>query len=119
GTVKDEQGVIKNTGYKHYAVRANVDLEITPNINAGLMISPNYSRQRDYFGGLQNLIKMPPFLSPEKQEDGSYLRPRDYWGSTVSGGQNPLSTLEGAHLYTTSFNNVGEVFANLRFFKDF
>lgn len=119
GTVKDEQGVIKNTGFKQYALRANVNLNITPNIETGLMISPNYSKRRVYYGGLQNLIKMPPFLSPEKQEDGSYLKPRDYWGSTVSGGVNPLATLEGTHLYTTSFNNVGEAFASIRLFQDF
>ncbi len=119
GTIKDEQGVIQHTGYKQYALRANVDLAITDHIRAGLMITPNYSRRRVYYGGLQNLIKMPPFLSPEKQEDGSYLRPRDYWGSTVSGGVNPLATLEGAHLYTTSFNNVGEAFASVDLFRDF
>lgn len=119
GTIKDEQGVIMNTGFKQYAIRANVNLNITDNIDAGLMISPNYSRRRVYYGGLQNLIKMPPFLSPEKQEDGSYLRPRDYWGSTVSGGVNPLATLEGAHLYTTSFNNVGQAYASVSFLDDF
>src|SRR5690606_22492684 len=119
GTVKDEQGVIKNTGYQQYSIRANVNLNITDHVAAGLMISPNYSKRRVYYGGLQNLIKMPPFLSPEKQEDGSYLKPRDYWGSTVSGGVNPLATLEGAHLYTTSFNNVGEAYASIRFLEDF
>lgn len=119
GTIKDEGGVIQHTGYKQYALRGNVNLKITPNIETGLMISPNYSRRRNYYGGLQNLIKMPPFLSPEKQEDGSYLKPLDYWGSTVSGGVNPLATLEGAHLYTTSFNNVGEAFASVKLFQDF
>lgn len=106
----DEKGSVLTTRYKQYAMRANVNLDISPRVKAGLMISPNYSVRRIYGGSLQNLIKMPPFLSPERQENGSYLTPRDYWGMTVSGGVNPLATMLGTHHYTTSFNNVGEVF---------
>lgn len=106
----DEKGTMKTSRYKQYAMRANVGLDISPRIKAGLMISPNYSVRRTHGGTLQNLIKMPPFLSPEKQENGRYLTPRDYWGMTVSGGVNPLSTMLGTHNYVHSFNNVGEVF---------
>lgn len=113
GTFRDERGTIMNTGYRQYALRANVNLEISPRFRAGFMISPNYSERQTYPGGLQNLVKMPPFLSPEKQEDGSYLRPLDYWGSTVSSGVNPLATLEGTHNHTNAFNNVGEVYGEL------
>lgn len=113
GTFKDEQGNILNTGYKQYAIRANVNFDIGSRMRAGFMISPNYSERRTYSGGLQNLIKMPPFLSPEKQADGSYLRPLDYWGSSVSSGVNPLATLEGTHNYETAFNNVGELYGEL------
>lgn len=109
--VKDEQGTLRETGYHQYALRANVKLDITPGISAGLMISPNYSKQRLPLAGFQNLVKMPPFLSPEKNPDGTYPRPRDYWGTTVSAGPGPLATLEGTHYYTERFNNVGEAFA--------
>ena len=115
GTFKDERGTIVNTGYRQYAIRANVNFEINPVISTGFMISPNYSERRTYPGGLQNLIKMPPFLSPEVQEDGSYLRPLDYWGSTVSSGVNPLAALHGSHLNSNLFNNVGEVYGKVNF----
>lgn len=113
GTFKDEKGTILNTGYRQYALRANVNFDINSRISTGFMISPNYSERRRYPGGLQNLVKMPPFLSPEKQEDGSYLRPLDYWGSSVSAGVNPLAAMEGTHLYTNTFNNVGELYAGI------
>ncbi len=113
GTLKDEKGTIGYTGYKQYALRVNVNLDINTRIKAGMMISPNYSERRKYEGGLQNLVKMPPFLSPHKQEDGRYLKPRDYWGTTVSGGVNPLGTLEGTHYYTNTFNNVGELYSRI------
>lgn len=109
GTIKDEEGTFRSTFYKQYAVRANVDVKVNDFISAGMMISPNYSERRNYPGGLQNLVKMPPFLSPERQEDGSYLKPLDYWGSNVSAGLNPIPTIDGAHLLSNLFNNVGEM----------
>lgn len=117
GTLRDEEGTVKNTGFRQYALRANVSVDINPVISAGVMISPNYSTRRMYPGGLQNYVKMPPFLSPEKQADGTYLRPLDYWGTTVSAGVNPLATLEGTHFYTNSFNNIGEMFAKVNILK--
>lgn len=115
GSFKDERGAIINTGYRQYALRANVNFDINPFLSTGFMVSPNYSERRTYPGGLQNLVKMPPFLSPEVQEDGSYLRPLDYWGSTVSSGVNPLATLHGSHYNSNTFNNVGEAYARLNF----
>lgn len=115
--IKDEKGTMLTSRYKQYALRANIGLDISPKIHAGLMLSPNYSVRRTYGGSLQNLIKMPPFLSPEVQPDGSYLTPRDYWGMTVSGGVNPLATVLGTHNYTHSFNNVGEIFTRFTLLK--
>lgn len=117
GTLKDEEGTVMNTGFRQYAVRANVKVDINPALSAGLMISPNYSTRRTYPGGLQNLVKMPPFLSNVRQPDGTYLKPRDYWGTTVSAGVSPLATLEGTHNYSNYFNNLGEMFVNLNILK--
>ena len=113
GTLRDEQGTVLTSAYKQYAVRANVKVEVSPVLSAGVMISPNYSVRRNYSAGLQNLVKMPPFLSPVPREDGTYYKPLDYWGTTVSAGVNPLATLRGSHLYTNTFNNIGEMFANV------
>lgn len=116
--IMDEKGSMMTTRYKQYLLRANVGLDISPRVHAGLMISPNYTIRRSNYGGsLQNLIKMPPFLSPELQPDGRYLTPRDYWGMTVSGGVNPLATVLGSHNFTHTFNNVGEVFTRFNLLK--
>lgn len=117
GTLKDEQGTVHTAGYRQYAVRANVKVDVSPVLSVGMMISPNYSTRRDYAAGLQNLVKMPPFLSPVPREDGTYYKPLDYWGTTVSAAVNPLATLEGSHLYTNKFNNLGEMFANVNILK--
>jgi TonB-linked SusC/RagA family outer membrane protein len=115
--IKDEKGTMLTSRWKQYSMRANVGLDITPKIKAGIMVSPTYSVRRAYGGTIQNLIKMPPFLSPEKQADGRYLTPRDYWGMTVSGGVNPLSSMYGTHNYTHTFNNIGEVFSQFTLLK--
>ena len=114
GTLKDEEGTMKSTNFKQYSFRANVDVAINSRFSTGIMISPNYSERQIYpygGGGLQNHVKMPPFLSPERQPDGSYLKPLDYWGSVVSGGLNPLAIMEGTHFHSNAFNNIGEMYA--------
>lgn len=116
GTVKEEKGTLNSTGFKQYVLRANVNMDITSRIQAGIMLSPNYS-QRRIQSSVQNLIKMPPFLSPEPRADGTYPKPLDYWNRTVSGGANPLATLKGTHNYLTTFNNVGEVFTKFNLAK--
>ncbi len=115
--LKDEKGTLIHTGYKQYALRANINLDISPRVQAGVMISPNYTHRRAFDNGVQNLIKMPPFLSSEKQPDGTYLKPRDYWGVRVSGGVNPLATMEGTFNYVTTLNNVGEIFSRFKLAK--
>jgi TonB-linked SusC/RagA family outer membrane protein len=41
-TIMDEEGTFRNTGFKQYAVRANVNMKINSVVNAGIMISPNH-----------------------------------------------------------------------------
>ncbi len=110
GTYRTEDGTVPNTWADQYAVRANFNVNVSERLRAGIMLNPSYNQRRLYGGGLQNQIKMPPFLSPERQEDGSYLKPLDYWGTTVSAGVNPLAHFEGNHIYQNRFNNNGEMF---------
>jgi len=112
-TVKDEQGSLTNTWYKSYALRANVEAKINKVVSAGLMMSPNFSRQRTSPVSMEAIVKTSPFVSPEQNPDGSYPRPLDYWGTSVSGQVSPLATLHGTHYYSESMNNIGEVYVGL------
>lgn len=112
GTLKDEEGTILHSDYRQYAVRANVKVDVNQVFSTGLMISPSYATRRNFPGSLQNLVKMPPFLSPHRNADGTYPKPRDYWGTTVSAGVSPLATLERTHYYSSAFSNLGEMFVS-------
>src|SRR5690554_1935066 len=113
GTIKDEQGTLLNTWYKSYAFRANVEAKINSVVTAGLMMSFNFSRRRTSPVSMEAIVKTSPFVSPEKNPDGSYPRPLDYWGTSVSGQVSPLATLHGTHNYSQSMNNIGEVYVAL------
>lgn len=113
GVYKNEKGYIEPTSYKQYSFRINMDLNLTSKLKMGFSFNPSYSNTEDYINdGINNLIKMPPFLSPIPLEDGSFLRPRDYWGSTVSGGVNPLASIRGTEYTSQSMRNVGDLFLN-------
>lgn len=118
GTLKDEQGTMLNTWYKNYALRANVHVKINKFINAGVMISPSYSKRRAGPTNFSELIKMPPFVSATANATGSYLRARDYWGTVVSGGLNPMAVVNGTKILSNTFSNIGEMFLNFQLMDD-
>lgn len=109
-TVTDEQGTLINTSYKKYGVRANVDMKINSIFSGGFMINPNYSKRRLPALTMEAMSKTAPFVSAEKNPDGSYPRPLDYWGTSVSAQVSPLASLYGTKSYSTSMNNVGEMY---------
>ena len=117
GTYRDEQGSLINTWYKTYAVRANVDFKISPAVNIGLMLNPNFNKRRTSAFGIEALAKYPPFVEV-RGADGSYPKARDYWGVVVSGGINPLATLDANENYINTFNNIGELSLGINILKN-
>jgi TonB-linked outer membrane protein, SusC/RagA family len=117
GTYRDEQGTLLTTGYKTYAFRANVDAKLAPGVKVGIMVSPNWADRRTSPVTMEAIVKTSPFVSPEPYPDGSYPRPLDYWGNSVSGQTSPLATLYGTFNTLSSMNNVGEMYAEAQLLK--
>jgi len=117
GTYRDEQGTLLETGYKTYAFRANVDAKLAPGINVGIMVSPNWADRRTSPVSMEAIVKTSPFVSPEPYADGTYPRPLDYWGNSVSAQTSPLATLYGTYNTSSSMNNVGELYAEANLMK--
>lgn len=111
--VRDEQGTLKNTWYKNYAARANIDVKVNDRIDLGLMVSPNYNKSRLSPHPMIDLVKYPPFV-PFRREDGTYPIARDFWGVVVSGQNNPMAFLEGSFFYNDQITTIGEFFANIK-----
>jgi len=117
GTYRDEQGTLLNTGYENYAFRANLDAKLARGIRAGLMVSPNWADRRTSPVTMEAIVKTSPFVSPDPYPDGTYPRPLDYWGNSVSGQVSPLATLYGTFNTSSSMNTVGEMYVEADLFK--
>jgi len=112
GTYKDEKGTFRSSFYRQYALRASFNVDVNDNISTGIMLNPQYNhRSLPAAGAIQNMVKMPPFLSPHRNEDGSYPRAPDYVTHvTVSAGANPMAMADESHYYDHIFNNNGEFY---------
>lgn len=81
GNIVNEDGTIRNTGFKRYSVRANIDQKITKGIKLG--VSSNYIRSntdRGFTGNQNNsgasigysIAYVPNYFDLRKNEDGTY-----------------------------------------------
>jgi TonB-linked SusC/RagA family outer membrane protein len=81
GNIADEEGTVKNTGFKRYSVRANIDQKITNGIKLG--VSSNYIRSntdRGFTGNQNNsgasigyaIAYVPNYFDLRKNADGTY-----------------------------------------------
>ena len=79
GSFKDENGIIKNTGFGRYSIRANIDHQISDNISVSS--SSNYintQSNRGWTGNggvgsvVQGVVNTPPFAQLLPNEDGTY-----------------------------------------------
>ncbi|MGV3502779.1 MAG: SusC/RagA family TonB-linked outer membrane protein [Adhaeribacter sp.] len=112
GTYRGEEGTLRNTNYNFYSLRANVDLKINKVVNAGFLLNPNFSTRRLSPLSMEAMVKTAPFVSPDRRENGTYPKPLDYWGSSVSAQVSPLASLEGTRNTVNTLNNVGEFYLN-------
>ncbi len=113
GTYKGEKGVLLNSWYKTYSLRANVDVKVNQFVKAGFMVNPNFSDRRTAPVSMEAIVKTAPFVSPHKNANGIYPRPLDYWGTNVSAQVSPFATLEGISNISSAFNNVGEMYLSV------
>ena len=110
GSLKNEKGTLINTWYKTYAARARLHIDINSFLSAGLTLSPHFSKRRLPGAGIHALAKAGPYVSPIQNKDGSWPRALDYWGTSVSAQVSPFAVLYGTHNYSSSFNNLGQLY---------
>lgn len=80
GGYLNQQGIIKNSGFKRYTLHTNFDAQITDRLNIGLNLNPSYSETwgMDPSGTgygtsiLGNAASIDPY-NPLRNEDGSYF----------------------------------------------
>lgn len=81
GNISDEEGTVRNTGFKRYSVRANIDHKISDKISLG--VSSNYIQtdaDRGFTGNQNNsgasigysIAYVPNYFDLRRNEDGTY-----------------------------------------------
>jgi len=114
GVYQDEEGSMKTANYRKIGVRANVDMKINSFINMGMELSPSYTKRRLAGSNMVNLVKYPPFVSPQRLQSGKYPRTADYIPFGHSGQASPYVYLYGTENFVTTFNNIGRAFLDFR-----
>lgn len=113
GTYANEGGALKTAYYETYGFRANLDVKINKAVSFGMELNPHFTKQRVAGSNMVNLVKYPPFVSPDKL-NGKYPRTFDYIPIGHSGQASPYTFLYGAKNYNNNFASVGRAFVNLR-----
>lgn len=112
GTYANEGGALKTAYYETYGFRANLDAKINKVVSFGMELNPRFTKQRVAGSNMVNLVKYPPFVSPEKL-NGKYPRTFDYIPTGHSGQQSPYIFLYGTRNFNNNFANIGRAFVNL------
>ncbi|QNK63628.1 TonB-dependent receptor [Pedobacter sp. PAMC26386] len=112
----NQEGLVINSGFKRYSLRANIDADVAKNVTIGLNLAPSYNiRNRKETDGhaengvlTQALLDSP--LSPVRLPDGSF-NPR-ITSPGVFINSNPVNVLTNTLNKQTDFRTLANVYAS-------
>lgn len=115
----NQDGIVKNNNYKRYTARLSNDFQIFEALKVGYNVTGVSSASKDAPVGkiFRDLYAASPVV-PVFKADGSYGDPNDFQlgnGSNV----NPRATIDFFNERTSKYNVTGNVFAELKFAKNF
>ena len=125
GGYLDQRGVIKESGFERYSLRANVSAEVADNLNVTVRLAPSYTNSDianaegiGYYNGLiERAVVLSPFLSVYN-EDGSYNTSYtwDFGDGTTQDRvfTNPVSIAEGIDNEREHARVLGNISAELQ-----
>ncbi len=123
GNILDQNGIIKNTGFKRYQGRINLTKKFGSRINMG--VSTNISREQHRISSLNfgtntgwssSYIFLPPTM-PIYKDDGSYETYNPIW---YSGGHinNPVAVLDKVKNERSANNILANAFLDIVILPD-
>ncbi|TBO42412.1 SusC/RagA family TonB-linked outer membrane protein [Pedobacter kyonggii] len=114
----DQDGIVKNNNYKRYTARLANDFQIFEPLKIGYNVAGTYSKSKDapttIFRGMYAASPVVPVFNP----DGSYGDPNAFNLGNGS-NMNPQATLDFFNQNTTKYKINGNVYAELKFLKNF
>jgi TonB-dependent starch-binding outer membrane protein SusC len=125
GSYVNQQGIVKETGYERYNIRANIDSEISERINFGARLGfsridrtrqsgEEVGRQDDTGHPVGRVLSLQPTISAF-DENGEMLPTIVNADDILSG--NPLFDLENIEQKQFSTNFTGNLFAEIELLK--
>lgn len=93
----DQDGVVLNTGFRRYSLKAAIDADVAKNVTAGISIAPTYSQRKlqetdgHFLTAALSQAYLESPLTPVKQPDGSYTNVVGSPGTFQN--SNPVSQL--------------------------
>lgn len=94
GNYSNENGIMKNSNYDKYNLRAKVDIKLSKAVSIGVNITPSYARQEKPVNDLTDYTRFPSWLPVRHNAAtaaltgkiiGDYAQPTDFKGTTISG----------------------------------
>ena len=125
GNYFDQRGIVIASGFKRYALRANLTADLTPKLKMGLNLSPTYAYHDlvntegpfIYDGVINNALKATP-LFPVYNADGSpAVNNQNTWAYNYSGGENPVALATQISDKLEQVRNLGNLYAQYEIIK--
>ncbi|MBO9673996.1 MAG: TonB-dependent receptor [Sphingobacteriaceae bacterium] len=114
----DQDGLVKNNNYKRYTVRLANDYQIFEPLKIGYNVAGTYSKSKDAPSTIFRAMYAASPVVPVFNADGSYGDPNAFNLGNGS-NMNPQATLDFFNQNTTKYKINGNVYAELKFLKNF
>ncbi len=126
GNYFDQEGIVINSAFKRYSVRANIETKLSKAITFGLNMAPSYTQQKLISeGGHSNdgvittaLIAMPNF--PVYNADGSYAlgnQAREASKYSMAVLENPVAVANLIDNKVNNFRLLGGAYLDIKLMK--
>jgi TonB-linked SusC/RagA family outer membrane protein len=120
---QSEAGLVKPARFDRYSIRLNLDNQLKSWLKIGTSINVNRLRTQDTpdnlssgrGGVFMSTLNTPPFLSVWKDDGSGWYDPNPFQPSW----ENPVAYMYGADQEAIDNNLFGNIYAEIRFLKDF
>jgi len=114
----NQDGIVKNNNYKRYTARLSNEFQVFEPLKIGYNVTATSSKSKDPAGGIFRALYAASPVVPVFNADGSYGDPNAFNLGNGS-NMNPQATLDFFNQQTTNYKVTGNVFAELKFLKNF
>lgn len=131
GGYYNQAGIIDNSGFKRYSLRANLEADLSPKVKVGINLNPSFTNSdrapagAPYFadppGIVYSAITHSPTVSPynadgtiNQRDNQSYLFTETGQSTSMTQVSNPLAIIEGVQDNLAQFRTFGNAFAEYK-----